>query len=222
MHLIDTPTATVDNEFTNGDPITGIPPTIVDDDWLNAIQAEIANVITGSPGTPALYKPSNTQLLAAIRAIAGGVRRMQYAFDVSEADHNVPVKAWFAGGTCFQRAETCIDPSVEFGIDDKQVIVWWRVGLKNVTAAPITIPLTIVFVDDGANVYWNGASVLSVDTAGGTATADITINAGVSAVLDVLYYNKTTSDDNPGVFLFTAGSPFPTGIATYDPGTVFA
>lgn len=48
--------------FTDGDPAGGIPATIVDDDWLNAVQEELANAIT-SDGTP-LSKTNNAQLTA--------------------------------------------------------------------------------------------------------------------------------------------------------------
>lgn len=75
MHRIDSSTATGDNKFTNGNPQTATPATVVSDDWLNAVQEEIANVITGA--SISLSKPDNTQLLAAIRALgtpAGSVQ----------------------------------------------------------------------------------------------------------------------------------------------------
>lgn len=68
MHRIDTTTATLDNKFTSGNPSTAVPATVVSADWLNAVQEEIAAVILGAGIT--LNKPDNTQLLAAIRALA--------------------------------------------------------------------------------------------------------------------------------------------------------
>lgn len=64
MHRIDGPGATVDSKFTEGDPAAATPATTVTDDWLNAVQEEIAAVIE-STGT-ALDKAANGQLLAAI------------------------------------------------------------------------------------------------------------------------------------------------------------
>ena len=56
--------------FTNGDPSTSTPATIVSYDWANAVQEELAHVITDpAGGNMALDKASNTQLLAAIGAI---------------------------------------------------------------------------------------------------------------------------------------------------------
>lgn len=75
MHRIDTSTATVDNKFTNGNPQTATPATVVSDAWLNAVQEEIATVITGAG--IALDKPDNAQLLAAIRALATPVGAVQ-------------------------------------------------------------------------------------------------------------------------------------------------
>ena len=66
MHRIDSYGATEDNRFTDGDPVVPIPPTVVKDDWLNAVQEEIAHVIENSG--LALNKADNRQLSAAITA----------------------------------------------------------------------------------------------------------------------------------------------------------
>lgn len=42
MKRTDSDGSTVDNKFTNGDPLTGVPATVVDADWLNSLQEEIA------------------------------------------------------------------------------------------------------------------------------------------------------------------------------------
>ena len=55
MHKIDHPTAAPGGLFTIGDPVGSVPATVVTDDWLNAVQGEIANVIEGA-GLP-LSKP---------------------------------------------------------------------------------------------------------------------------------------------------------------------
>jgi microcystin-dependent protein len=67
MHRIDTSTATNDNKFTHGNPSTATPATVISADWLNAVQEEIVTVITGAGIS--LSKPTNTQLLEAIRAL---------------------------------------------------------------------------------------------------------------------------------------------------------
>lgn len=67
MHRIDGAGATIDNLFTEGDPVSGIPATTVTGAWLNAIQEEIAKVIEQSGGT--LNKPNNGQLYTAILAM---------------------------------------------------------------------------------------------------------------------------------------------------------
>ena len=64
MHRIDGPGATQDNRFTDGDPTAGIPPTIVTDDWANAVQEELSGVIEGAGLT--LDKAKHDQLKAAI------------------------------------------------------------------------------------------------------------------------------------------------------------
>lgn len=67
MHRIDSSTATIDNKFTNGNPSTATPATVVTDSWLNAVQEEIVTVI--SAAGIALSKPNNAQLLAALQAL---------------------------------------------------------------------------------------------------------------------------------------------------------
>ena len=76
MHKIDTSTAVVSMPtpsaagtpgfFAHGDGIT-VPYTVLSSDWANAVQMEIANVITGAG--IALSKTSQTQLLAALGVI---------------------------------------------------------------------------------------------------------------------------------------------------------
>lgn len=65
MHRIDSPGATPDNRFTEGDPVAAVPATEVTADWLNAVQEEIAAVIEGA--AIELDKEDNGQLLQAIR-----------------------------------------------------------------------------------------------------------------------------------------------------------
>lgn len=68
MHRVDGP-GHVSNAFTDGDPATSVPATEVTDDWLNAVQEEVAYVIEQS-GT-ALNKADNTQLRTAIVSMIG-------------------------------------------------------------------------------------------------------------------------------------------------------
>jgi hypothetical protein len=64
MHRIDVPSATVDNQFTDGSPTGGVPATIVPASWLNDLQENVVEVIEGAGIT--LVKGDHFQLLAAI------------------------------------------------------------------------------------------------------------------------------------------------------------
>lgn len=68
MHRIDGPGATADNRFTLGNSGAGIDATDVTADIMNAIQEEICAVIEASGVV--LSKPTNTQLLEAIRRLS--------------------------------------------------------------------------------------------------------------------------------------------------------
>lgn len=66
MHRVDVPSATVDNQFTEGSPAGGIPATIVPADWLNDLQENVCQSIELSGIT--LVKGDASQLFDAIVA----------------------------------------------------------------------------------------------------------------------------------------------------------
>ena len=47
MHKINSETATVDNEFTDGNESQAVPPTKLNADWFNVVQRELCNAVTG-------------------------------------------------------------------------------------------------------------------------------------------------------------------------------
>lgn len=67
MHRIDGPGATVDNKFTDGDPVGGIQATVVTDEWLNDVQENIMAVLAAASVSP--VKGQIDQLLLAIRNV---------------------------------------------------------------------------------------------------------------------------------------------------------
>lgn len=69
MHRIDGPAALPGGHFSEGDPATGSPATVLTADWAEAVQEELCAVIAGAG--LALAKANNAQLLAAIRRLAG-------------------------------------------------------------------------------------------------------------------------------------------------------
>ena len=71
MHRIDGPGATVDNRFTDGDPVAGIQATMVTDDWANDIQEELMSLLTAAGISP--IKGTQNQVLAALRTLSPGV-----------------------------------------------------------------------------------------------------------------------------------------------------
>ena len=71
MHRIDGPGATVDNTFTEGDPVGGIQATVVTDDWLNDMQEELMSLLSAAGITP--VKGAQDQVLKSIRKVSAGV-----------------------------------------------------------------------------------------------------------------------------------------------------
>lgn len=68
MHRIDGAGATETGQWTEGNPSTGTPATEITEDWMNAIQNEVENVIVTGAGIT-LNKASNSQLLLAIQTL---------------------------------------------------------------------------------------------------------------------------------------------------------
>lgn len=93
MHRIDSSGATPEQRFTEGNPTTGVPATVVTADWLNAVQEEIVAVLAAA-GLE-LSKPSNTQLRDAIVALIAGAGVSPTAATVAIAD----VADYFTGAS---------------------------------------------------------------------------------------------------------------------------
>ncbi len=69
MFRTNSPGSTVDGHFTNGNPATGTPATVVDAPWLNMVQDELENVLVAAGIAP--NQANSGQLLASIQALLG-------------------------------------------------------------------------------------------------------------------------------------------------------
>ena len=77
MHRIDVPSASTSlpapraygtpGYFQEGNPLTGVDATIVDEDWTNAVQEELVAIVLAAG--IALDKTNRAQVLAAIRSL---------------------------------------------------------------------------------------------------------------------------------------------------------
>lgn len=124
MHRTDAAGATGDHLFTNGDPASGTPCTLVDADWLNALQESVCQVIEGAEIT--LVKGDNTQLLDAIMAIIASA--------LSTTWPGVPVAA--SGGTVDAITAT-FAPAI--ALTDKRIVAV-RASGANTSTAPTFAP----------------------------------------------------------------------------------
>lgn len=156
MHRIDTATATADNKFTEGSPQSGVAPTVVSADILNAMQEEIAHVIE-SNGI-ALNKPDNTQLFAAIALMMGG------AASTTEAG----------------RVQLATTAEAVAGTDDSKAVT--PVGLAAAVAAGIAA--VIEFGTDWIRLgsfllQWGSASIASTGAHTGSVAITFPVEFGV-------------------------------------------
>lgn len=103
MDKISAYTDTADgDDFTEGDPVAGVPATEVDEGWLNAVQEEIVNVIEGAGITRSAA--DNAQLKTAIYRTFGNRSPAEAAVIRSMKDGNA-VKV------------VCLGDSITYGED---------------------------------------------------------------------------------------------------------
>jgi hypothetical protein len=201
MHKIDG-AGHASNAFTEGNPGAGIPATTVTGDWLNAVQAEIVNVIEGAGIT--LSKPTNTQLRTAIAKMVDSANRAVILDTVTFAGAvaNGEAVYWDATNTRFDKA--LADGTA------KQSVV----GVADVTN-------TRVFAL-GAATLFSGLTpgsryFLSTATAGALTTVMPAANAvqvGIAKSATEMYVDPdplVTSSYNVGDIVFTAGAAAPSG-----------
>lgn len=96
MYRIDSAGATVDGRFSEGNPTTGTPATVVDASWMNTVQDELVNVVQAA--SLVLNKSDNDQLLEAINKLAG-----------------MQVQALYPVGSIYMNASDTRNPATIFG-----------------------------------------------------------------------------------------------------------
>ena len=99
MHRIDGAGATVDNKFTDGDPVGGVQATVVTDYWLNDVQEELMSILTAGGITP--VKGTQDQVLKAIRTLSVGVigsaRNVKMSVAAASASATITADQIFVG-----------------------------------------------------------------------------------------------------------------------------
>lgn len=196
MHRIDGPGYAPGNLFTEGNPVTATPATTVTDDWLNAVQEEIAGVIEGAGDT--LDKPDNGQLLAAINgliaaAVAGftladgsvTAAKLAATLDLSGKTITMPANLTPVFTKAFESAEQAVPTvagavSVAHGLGAVPKMFGVSLRCKTTEAG--------YAVGDEVDLEMTYASS---STRGGVAFANST-NVGVSVVGSTMILNKTT------------------------------
>lgn len=107
--------------FNRGNPATSTASTVVSDDWLNAVQEELVNVVLAAPGPPALSKTNRTQVLAAINSlIATGLGTAAPAQHFAE---NLLIR------------NTPATPTTKIDVSAERVTILTAAGIPFVTAA---------------------------------------------------------------------------------------
>lgn len=78
MYKYDDPSATMLGEFTDGEPLNGIPPTVLKSVWLNMVQRELLSLVHGAGLNP--NKESENQVLQAVAKLDGDILEAAKAY----------------------------------------------------------------------------------------------------------------------------------------------
>lgn len=112
--------------FTEGNPATGVPATLIRASWLNAVQEELIGVLTASGVTPA--KGSTGQVAAALgiathsltgagyQKLPGGIILQWGATSIAGTDTQATVTLPIAFPTGFLAASGCDSGNSAFGV----------------------------------------------------------------------------------------------------------
>lgn len=162
MKRIDNSTATVTDQFTDGDPSVPTPATTVDSVWLNNVQEEIANVIEENGDTLDQSGATTDQLKDAILGLITSsipsvtlpknyITGLNTEADSSDAEHDILISP----GECRDSAD-----SLDMGLGAdiiKQIDSNWSAG-SNAGGFPSGLTLSsdtwyhLFLISDGTNI----------------------------------------------------------------------
>lgn len=165
MKRIDNSTATVDNLFTEGNPLSATPATILAAEWLNVLQEEIAHVIEESGGTLDQTGTDKEQLYTAIIAlITAAVPTIDFANNTSSNAGTATDEALTPANFGSQQSKTANGYLIFPG----GLIVQWGNTAAITTDARVTVTFPLAFpnacfqaiacYDGGATLVNHGAS----------------------------------------------------------------
>ncbi len=174
MHRIDGPGATVDNKFTDGDPVGGIQATVVTDDWLNDIQEELMSILVAAGVTP--VKGTQNQVLKSL-ILSKSIRRFTASgsFTVPAGVTQIWVSGCAGGGGGGSSLATNTSSFVTGGSGGGAGQPILRVPVSVTPGA--VIPVTIGTGGTGATAALNNATA-GGNTQLGTAGALVNLGGG--------------------------------------------
>jgi len=177
MHRIDAAGFAAGNLFTDGNPSTGTPATVVDAAWLNDLQENVCQVIEATGIV--LVKGTYGQLLTALRA--AGVFQTQAQFDNSS---KVATTAFVKAAVGSYSGHNVVGTTTLTAANAGNVIACAGSSTITLPAASALLAgsaITIFAIGAAVVVQRSGADLIQPN--GGTVTS-ITLNAGDTLVLE--------------------------------------
>lgn len=186
MFKIDSEGATVDNQFTEGNPGLGVAATIVSSDWLNAVQGEVVKVIE-EMGI-ALAKADSTQLYTSlIEMFLRGGRKLPISQAIANNTGPADVTG-FEFDSALIRSKIALY-SIERKSDDSNVQESGLIFITRDTADGIWRIETINLLDDSGMVFSDAVVAGTVSklqyTSNDLAGANYSGNISLTSLIEI-------------------------------------
>lgn len=190
--------------FTDGNPATSVPATIVPAEWLNSVMMELVNAVTGTGQT--LNKAAFNQLLTAMQTLAKNPGASPPQFDNTS---KTATTAWvnqrgmaFAGQVVLSAATT-LTAALHAG---REITITAAIAATLPLASTCPAGTIIHFVSNiaGVTVVRQGSDVITMGIAGGATSVAL----GQGDTLDVM-------SDGSSSWLGTGGSARLAGSALF-------
>ena len=184
-------------QWTNGNPMTGTPATLVDATWLNAVQAELCNVAQANGA--ALAKATTNQVLTAIQALIAQAKPA-YKRDYAPINEYTTLANFLAGtyvsiGVAYSSAGELAENHVASYSSGGRVDSVLYSMVVNVTAA-CTAEIIVALCDDNVLLYLDGTleNTWAGSSSSQTAPYGLALTVGTHVIQ---FLNQNTGANTP-------------------------
>lgn len=208
--------------WTNGDPVHGVAPTIIDADWLNRVQEELMAIVVAGGVTPS--KTTYNQVLTALNTLYGSQSNVFTGGTTGGTANAQTLATVVPAATSFTNGQSVVGTagatntgSMTFSAGGETALTVKKdsgAGLVNLIAGDVLINNTVIFTKNIAATCWVLTAGFPLGTAAYKTASDNTKTVLASV-------NGSTTSGNYVVFSDTTGTISDSGVPVikkYDSG----